>query len=136
MNELEDKKNFIEMGTNTSMIHQPSISNKTHNFTINKTSSRQSTLGTTYNTTAFNNTNFTNVTNFNNDSDDMVLSDDDEDFSKTKSIMPQSQISLQAPSNFSVTACETEITLANVKNSMMTTFSEPTMNNKVLKLIR
>lgn len=98
---------------------------------MNKTTSRQSILGTTYNTTAFNNTNFTNVTNFNNDTDDMVLTDDDEDFHNTKTIAPQDQTSLQAPSNFTMTNCETELTLANVKNSMMTTFAEPTISNKV-----
>lgn len=98
---------------------------------MNRTSSRQSILGTTYNTTAFNNTNFTNVTNFNNDTDYMVLSDDEDDFQKTKTIAPQDQISLGAPSNFSMTNCETEVTLANVKNSMMTTFAEPTTSNKV-----
>ncbi|RNA43421.1 mitotic checkpoint serine threonine- kinase BUB1 [Brachionus plicatilis] len=135
IHELENKKSSSEMATNTSIV-QKSLPNKSdhhNNFTINKNCNRQSFLGATNNTTAFNNTNFTDVTHFNNDTDDMILSEDEEDFNnKTKTLRPQNQISLQVPSNLLVTNYETEVTLANVKNSMLTTFAEPSVSNKTI----
>ncbi|CAF0717314.1 unnamed protein product [Brachionus calyciflorus] len=129
-----------EIVTNNSTVCPPTSNhhNKTRDMTMNRTNrtsftNRQS-LGTTYNTTAFNNTNLTNVTRFNNEeSDDMVLTDDEDepefDKTKNKSLAPQAQQSLDAP-NFSVTNVDTEYTLADVRNSHMTTFADATTFNR------
>lgn len=130
-------KEMCEIATNTSIINP--VPRKQMNKTrdsFNKTNQRQSSIlgTTTYNTTeAFNNTNFTNVTRFNMDEDSMSITDEDMECKENKSIAPLPMTSaLQAPPELSITGHESMVTLANIRNSMATTFAETTFANKTL----